>query len=276
MKKLIKKLTWSSLFFVLLLSFYQCSNYKKIATDKRLAKISNFKQAYWAVTSPCEYSQLQIKYKLSLSIEEKNNKLAGTIKYLNDSILWINIVSKTLGIELLRAKFTPDSLFFIDRINKKHYAGTYEKLQQRLGFPLDYYFLRTIFFGKVYGLSFHYSLKNMDLFVQKLHSDKTFYFEYKLQNTAEKYYPILKNPEIETNFTVNRKGFLLSNKYENKQTYKSLQIADYKYNKNFPQSFVLTATKKDKTYQLHFIYTELSSENVSVSYKIPKNYERVE
>lgn len=276
MKKLIKKLTWNSLFFVLFLSFYQCSNYKKIAVRKKVAKISNFKQAYWAVTSPCEYSQLQIKYKLSLSIEEKNNKLAGTIKYLNDSVLWINIVSKTLGIELLRAKFTPDSLFFIDRINKKYYAGTYEKLQQRLGLPLDYYFLQTIFFGKVYGLPFHYSLKNIDLFAQKLLSDNVFHFEYKLQNTAEKYYPRLKNPEIETNFTVNRKGLLLSNKYEDKQNYKSLQITDYKYNNNFPESFVLTATKKDKTYQLRFFYTEFSAKNVSLSYKIPKNYERID
>lgn len=274
MIKLTKKLISSSLFFILLLSFYQCSHYKKLATSKK-TEIKNFEEAYLAVTSPCEYSQIQIKYKLLLNTEGKNSKLAGTIKYLNDSILWINIVSKTLGIELFRVKLTPDTLFFIDRINKKYYAGTYEKLQKRFGFQLDYYFLQTIFFGKVYGLSFDYSLKNIDLFVQKLNSDKTFFFEYKLQNTTKKNYYKLQNPQIENNFSVNKKGYLLNNKYEEKQNYKSLQMTDYKYNNNFPQSFVLTATQKDKTYQLNFTYIEFSTENISVNYKVPKNYKRI-
>ncbi len=275
MKKLIKKLTWNSFLCIVVCLFVGCSAGKQTSVFKQ-NKVNNFTQAYHSVTTNNLPKQLKIKYKVSAHVNDKIKNLSGTIKYLNDSVLWLNIVSKAIGIEALRVKCTPDTLFFIDRINKRYYSGTYDISKNLFGVKVDFYFLRSILLGKTYGLAFSYKPNNINLFEQKQLKGKQFYFNYNVKNISKEDYSQLQNPNINSSFTVDKNGLLINNTYEHKANFLKIQISDYKYNnRNLPQTFTIQADKKTNSIKLQFTYTEYSTEDFNIHYKVPKSYKLI-
>ena len=60
------------------------------------------------------------------SVDAKTPKLStgfsANIRIKKDSAIWVSI-SPALGIEVMRAVLTKDSVKFVDRINKRYYIG---------------------------------------------------------------------------------------------------------------------------------------------------------
>ncbi|QTN38228.1 DUF4292 domain-containing protein [Cryomorphaceae bacterium] len=80
--------------------------------------------------------------------EDKFTKLSFTakVRMKRDSVFWVTITA-ALGIEVGRAKITPDRVLFFNRLNKTYLDSDFEALSQEIGAPITFETLQSIFSG---------------------------------------------------------------------------------------------------------------------------------
>ena len=91
------------------------------------------------------YKHLNLKGIASIIIDDVETKFNINLKMIKDSVMWLSVRERVIGIELLRAKLTPDSLYLLNRLEKsffikvdgiKYQMNTkdkYDELLQSLG-----------------------------------------------------------------------------------------------------------------------------------------------
>lgn len=60
------------------------------------------------------------------------NDLSGQLRMRKDSIVWLNVTA-TMGVEVLRAKISNDSIWIINRMEKTYLAEHVDSLDQQIG-----------------------------------------------------------------------------------------------------------------------------------------------
>ncbi len=93
-----------------------------------------------------EYFQARSKIKFDDGLQNFNANAHVRIK--KDSIIWISI-SSSIGIEVIRAVISPDSVFIIDRMNKDFIAIGIDSLQQKFDLPINYAMLQSALVGNL-------------------------------------------------------------------------------------------------------------------------------
>ena len=63
-----------------------------------------------------------------------------------DSILYLNI--HAYGIEVIRAVFTPDSIFYVNKLTQQYFCDTYAPLNRFLPFTVDFQTIQALFNGQ--------------------------------------------------------------------------------------------------------------------------------
>lgn len=84
----------------------------------------------------------------NLSIEAQGNgqsfdNLSGQIRMRNDSLIWLSVTA-TMGIELVRAKVSNDSVWVLNRLEKTYLAEPLDTLSSQLGMPLSLPLIQTL------------------------------------------------------------------------------------------------------------------------------------
>ena len=69
--------------------------------------------------------------------------LSGQIRMRNDSLVWLSVTA-TMGIEVLRAKVSNDSVWVINRLEKTYLAELLDSLSTQLGMPLSLPLIQTL------------------------------------------------------------------------------------------------------------------------------------
>ena len=64
------------------------------------------------------------------------NDLSGQIRMRKDSIVWLNVTA-TMGVEVLRAKISNDSVWLLNRLEKTYLAEPLDSVSAQLGIPLS-------------------------------------------------------------------------------------------------------------------------------------------
>ena len=62
--------------------------------------------------------------------------LSGQIRLRRDSLLWLSVTA-AMGVEVVRAKLSNDSLWLLNRMEKTYLAEPLDSLAQHLGLPLS-------------------------------------------------------------------------------------------------------------------------------------------
>jgi len=107
--------------FVLLLTASSCASRKKTVAPPQ-------PQTFEWMTS-----------KLDIQAEGNGvsfDDLTGQIRMRRDSLIWLN-VSATMGVEVLRAKISNDSVWVVNRMEKTYLAEPMDSLAAQLGMPLS-------------------------------------------------------------------------------------------------------------------------------------------
>ncbi len=127
------------LFFVLSLVLFSCKKqiYSLNPFEKKKLNVDQINFDYFT-------AKAKIKY---LDGNESFNAIAN-IWIKNDSIIWLS-VNPGIGVEILRAVITPDSIYLINRIKKEFYEISIDSISQRLNFNLNYSMLQSIFIGNL-------------------------------------------------------------------------------------------------------------------------------
>lgn len=75
------------------------------------------------------FDQLQAKFNAKVETPDANLSLKGQLRIKNDSIVWIS-VSLPIGVEVVRAMMTKDSVFIINRTDKTYIKESIQHFKQ--------------------------------------------------------------------------------------------------------------------------------------------------
>ena len=233
---------------ILIFIITSCGIKKKVSNNFPLY-LKNSKEFIEKVNSKSDYPDwLSLKGKVSFSENEKKLQFNTSIHHKKDSIIWISVTA-VLGIEIIRAQLTPDSIYLINRINKTYLTQPISQIKKNIRLEFDFYDIQDII---------TYNLKVQD--------DK-----YKIK-TDDMYF-CLEN---------NNYSYLISNQF----LIKKAKIIDgnniiefvfdeFKTEDNFPRHIALKIKSK-KTFDLSIDYSKVTfNKPKSIKFQIPDSYESI-
>lgn len=77
--------------------------------------------------------------------------LSGQMRVRKDSIVWFSVTA-TMGVEVLRAKFSNDSVWIVNRLEKTYLAEPFDTVAAQLGIPLSLQWIQTLLMDNNEGL----------------------------------------------------------------------------------------------------------------------------
>lgn len=92
------------------------------------------------------FNTLSTRASLDINSSKTDMSLKAQIRIKKDSAIWISF-SPLLGIEVVRLLLTPDSVKFLDRINKSYFCGTYTFFHDYYRVGFDYDMIESILLG---------------------------------------------------------------------------------------------------------------------------------
>ena len=92
----------------------------------------------------------------NLDIQAESNGMAfddlsGQLRMRKDSLVWLSVTA-TMGVEVLRAKFSNDSVWIVNRLEKTYLAEPLDSVSIQLGMPLSLPLLQTLLLDNNEGL----------------------------------------------------------------------------------------------------------------------------
>jgi hypothetical protein len=88
--------------------------------------------------------------KAKIDYDDGTNQFSSpmTIRIRKDSVIWIS-VNPALGIEVVRALITQDSIFVIDKINKHYYALGINYVKEKFGVDVTFHMIQATLVGNL-------------------------------------------------------------------------------------------------------------------------------
>ena len=77
--------------------------------------------------------------------------LSGQLRIRKDSLVWLSVTA-TMGVEVLRAKFSNDSVWIVNRLEKTYLAEPLDSVSIQLGMPLSLPLLQNLLLDNNEGL----------------------------------------------------------------------------------------------------------------------------
>ena len=77
--------------------------------------------------------------------------LSGQLRMRKDSLVWLSVTA-TMGVEVLRAKFSNDSVWIVNRLEKTYLEEPLDTISAQLGMPLSLSLLQTLLLDNNEGL----------------------------------------------------------------------------------------------------------------------------
>lgn len=92
----------------------------------------------------------------NLDIQAEGNgmsfdNLSGQIRMRKDSLIWLTVTA-TMGVEVLRAKISNDSVWLINRMEKTYLAEPLDTVSAQLGIPLSLPWVQTLLLDNNEGI----------------------------------------------------------------------------------------------------------------------------
>ena len=84
----------------------------------------------------------------NLSIQAEDNgvlfdDLSGQLRMRKDSLVWLSVTA-TMGVEVLRAKVSSDSVWIVNRLEKTYLAEPLDTVSAQLGMPFSLPWIQTL------------------------------------------------------------------------------------------------------------------------------------
>jgi len=145
-----------------LLLIVACAETKQIVKPRELKQI-NVAYLYDSINYYYgDYTTFSTKF-IAQVTNPKPVSIKGVMKIKRDSIIWISI-SPALNLEAVRCVFTPDSVMFVNRIDKTYYQGSYEVISKLAGISLNYQTIQSVLLNELIFYPFESKIDTLALF----------------------------------------------------------------------------------------------------------------
>lgn len=272
-KKLKAKVLSNSLIIILLtVFFYACSTIKSSVSN---INSSNTNELF-DNASKLYKNKLLVTFKADAVINNKKQSLGGKIHFINDTSVYINVVSATLGFEIARIYFTGDSVYYIDKINKTYYFGFANKFNNAIKIPLNGHIINKLFSGKIIDFSrkndTDYKLWNLSINDNYLKC--TYFADSVNKNNYSNIYYNITNQIVNINSLAN----VITANYFEKNTGQKLEINynSYSGKSKLPNSFTILYTNTNINFVINVNYKDISKLKTNyISLTVPKGYKTI-
>jgi len=200
--------------------------------------------------------------RIKIYSNEQTNRIRANFKIKPDSAMLISLAN-SLGIEFVRALITPDSIRFVNRINRNYIAGKYPVVASMYHIPVEYKDLQDALIGinSMFLRSIHYPQKSYK-------SEDGFY---KLNKTSS---------DITLEYKVDNEQFFIRHVNFNFNNFPTKISIDYsKYTKfddvYIPMDISTIIYEKDRNIHVDIDFSDIRLEPVEISLKVPESYQRI-
>tara|TARA_B100001250_G_scaffold381567_1_gene374005 strand:- start:796 stop:1524 length:729 start_codon:yes stop_codon:yes gene_type:complete len=235
--------------FILSISLISCGIKKTVKKDfLKLPK--NPTEIIERVKSTNKYPDfLSLKGKLLLVNKDQEIALNINIKNRKDSVIWVSL-SVSLGIEIIRAQITPDSIYFINRSNKTYLVKTSSYIKELINLDLSFYDLQDIITANPKILNEKYKIKSNSI-------DFSLYTD-------------------DYNYVISNKYRVQKINIKDEKHRMEFRFSDFKEDISFPAQVFLKKTNQE-TIEITINYSKIEFNNPKkIIFQIPNSYERIQ
>jgi hypothetical protein len=139
------------LFFFSVLAFSSCTLFRGGGTssDAIVSSGSNNSKELTPVISMLKnavtHSDLSYSAVINLKAGGTDNSVNANVRIRKDSVIWIS--ARKMGFEIGRLMMTVDSVWVMDRINNRYFAGDYLFFRKQFNIDLDYNLMESLMLG---------------------------------------------------------------------------------------------------------------------------------
>lgn len=119
-----------------------------IAAELASTRIDSAEVWMSKVATSTGFKTLSAKVNLTYTDQTREQSFAGRIRVIEDSAIWLS-VAPLLGIEVVRALVTRDSVLVVDRLNKRYLRGPHHMVDSLLGVPFSFVGVQALLTGAV-------------------------------------------------------------------------------------------------------------------------------
>ena len=251
------------LILVTMLVFTSCKT-KKLVVGNAIAtkKMSARKVSKKHIATSFDQKTIDAKLKVAYKSDKDKYNLNVKLRIDKDKVIWINVVYKRVVL-VARAKITPNSVSYYEKINKTYFKGNFNILENILGTEVSFNQLQNMLLGQAI----------FDLKAQKYTSV--------VDNEAHLLLPVQQKALFDILFWINPTHYKLdmqtlinnAKNQELKVGYKSYTNINGEV---FPKRIEIRATEKGKYTNIDIDYKSVVfNKNISIPFRVPKGYKQV-
>ena len=138
------------LFGAILLLATACKSKKAVSTIPA-GVVLTAKQVQKALKSKAQPpSWIKIEADVEVNQNGSRNAASADIRIKQDSIIWVELSDKIIGIKAARAFAMSDTVAFYNRIDRTYFAGSYQYVEKKLGTSLPFSYIFQVFEGQLF------------------------------------------------------------------------------------------------------------------------------
>lgn len=249
-----------------------CSS-KKAMTKTSLREFTANRLIKEVEKNEFDFNNFQAKINVKIETSDKSFNVKGQLRMKKDSIIWTS-VALPLGVEIVRVKISPDSVFFLNRNDKTYLCEEIESFNDISPMLSSIRFIQSVLVGNDIEIreSDNYKVKIDDGQYNLLISKE---LKKTIINGDEEWKVIMKDLWIDPNLFKITKYYI--KEYNDNKRKIEIQYADFEEVNN---KFV----PKEVTIYIHgdyYLKASISYSNISVAddmefkFVVPKKYDRI-
>lgn len=219
------------------------------------------------IASELPYSTFSAKLNMGMSFGTKSYSSRGNLRIVKDEALQLSI-QPLFGVEMFRIYLTPDTLFLLDRMNKRYVLEPLSKIKELYPVGFDYYTLQSLFTNALFVSG-----------KEKIDTDDYDHFRY---DRTDQYYSMTGEDAysgIDYSFVVNgddRITFTRLMQAGKKETmqweYQNFVMLD---NLTFPHKMNMILHSESRKINAELLFSDVVTDNrLQLELNIPSNYSK--
>lgn len=220
-----------------------------------------------------DFDNIRAKMNVKIEAKDMNVNVKGQIRMKKDSIVWMSI-SLPLGLEMIRVKVSPDSIFFVNRTEKVYLAENIDIFSDISPMINSIEFIQSVLIGNDINLreSDNYKVKIEDNQYNLLISNK---LKKMIKNKDEDWKVILKDISIDPElFKITKYNI---KEYNDNKRRIELEYSDFvKVNEKYIPTKIVVDIHGDFSLKATINYSNINvDDNIDFIFNVPKKYERI-
>ena len=220
-----------------------------------------------------EFESFQAKMNVKIETGNKSHNVKGQLRMICDSIVWTSI-SLPMGLEIVRLKVTPDSVYLINRNDKTYLLESISSFNDISPMITDLHFIQSVLVGNDINLhdndNYNVTIDNnqYNLLISK-QSKKT------IKHSQDEWKVMMKDIWIDPQLLKITKYYI--KEYNDDKRKIDVEYSDFQeVNGKYIPTKIKLSIRGDVTLRANVTYSNIVvGENVDCLFNVPKKYDRV-